>query len=62
MELSCSYGSIPIGELLSIFFILLKDGNSSKNILLGGGEPAKPLIIKKSDIRTNRTGWRNLVK
>lgn len=51
--MSCSYGLIPLTNLLS---------NGSKSILLQGGEPDKIVKINPDDIRTNRTGFSLLKK
>ncbi|CAD8122209.1 unnamed protein product [Paramecium sonneborni] len=52
IQISCAYGSIPVYQL--------KPG---KQILdLKGGAPLKDITIDKKDIRTNRNGWRSVVK
>ncbi|CAD8210763.1 unnamed protein product [Paramecium octaurelia] len=52
IQISCAYGSIPVYQL--------KPG---KQLLeLKGGAPLKDITIDKKDIRTNRSGWRSVVK
>ncbi|CAD8196479.1 unnamed protein product [Paramecium pentaurelia] len=52
IQISCAYGSIPVYQL--------KPG---KQLLeLKGGAPLKDITIDKKDIRTNRNGWRSVIK
>lgn len=52
IQISCAYGSIPVYQL--------KPGKQI--IELKGGAPLKDITIDKKDIRTNRNGWRSVVK
>jgi hypothetical protein len=54
IELSCCHGEV---SLLDIF-----QSNGKKTLELKGGAPNKVLSIDKKDIRTNRTGWRTMIK
>jgi len=52
IQISCSYACISLSALkLGKHYLDLK-----------GGAPSKELNIEKIDIRTNRTGWRAVVK
>ncbi|EGR32199.1 hypothetical protein IMG5_092660 [Ichthyophthirius multifiliis] len=53
LQISISFVTIPLNNLI-------KDGTYNFN--LQGGEPSKPAVIDPNDIRTNRQGWRSVVK
>lgn len=55
MEISCGYASI---DLININAKTL----GRNKLSLEGGAPFKKITIRKDDVKTNRTGWRKVVK
>lgn len=55
MEISCGYTSMDIININAKSF-------GKKKLTLEGGAPFKKIIIRKDDVKSNRTGWRNVVK
>jgi hypothetical protein len=55
LDISCGYTSLDLINLNS-------KGSSKIKLNLEGGAPNKKIAIRKDDVKTNRTGWRKVVK
>ena len=53
MEMSCCYGMLSLSELLE---------KGVATVQMIGGEPSKPIMIQKEDLRTERSGWQYIAK